>query len=138
MLPASCRQLRAGSPRSPENRAHDRTFRVAHASGVLAMTSRQRGLFCKRSFRRDAETSTRDARALAGIRFRAHKPPTPQCAGTMGPVSQQHAHPATSPTLHQPVRIAFLFPSTQIPFSNSTGRKSHAPILVVLVKSKWQ
>jgi len=63
MLPASCRQLRAGSPRSPENRAHDRTFRVAHASRVLAMTSRQRGLFCKRSFRRDAETSTRDARA---------------------------------------------------------------------------
>ena len=36
------------------------SFRVAHASRVLAMTSRQRGL-SERLFRRDAETNTRDA-----------------------------------------------------------------------------
>src|SRR5207302_3856736 len=41
---------------------------VAHASRVLAMTSRHRGLF-ERSFRRDAKP-TRETRALPGIRIR--------------------------------------------------------------------
>src|SRR5438874_1280549 len=34
---------------------------VAHASRVLAITSRHRGLFLQRLFRRDAETNTREA-----------------------------------------------------------------------------
>ena len=97
----------------------------------------------QRLFRRDAETNTRDACATRNYRLRRRKKwsgetpsshkafdgsaesrPTVQCAGTMGPVSQQHAHPANRPTSHFRDEIVLLFRS--IPSSNLVDRKFDA------------
>ena len=64
LVSASCRDLQASSLCSPENRAlATEVLRVAHASRVLAMTSRHRGLPGKACFGVTPKP-TRETRAL--------------------------------------------------------------------------
>src|SRR5438270_1032062 len=82
-------------------------------------------------FRRDAETSTRDACATQSqISTRA----TVQCAGTMGRVSPQDVRRVNRPTSHLRDENVLLFRST--PSSNSVDRKFHVPPSATPAKSK--
>ena len=100
-------------------------IRVAHASRVLPKASRLRFsviLRRKDPFRRDAETSTRDACA------------TLQSAERAALVSRPCARLGTFPTPRQRGKSVLLFRS--IPFSNSIDQKFRAPLSVIQAKSE--
>ena len=145
--------MRSKNARNEECAARQ-VFRVAHASRVLAMTSRRRGLFGKTvSARRRNQharrvrypellpntcdgTVGRDSIEPGRIGRSAERHPIVQYAGIMGPVFQQHAHPANRPTSHPQDETVLLFRS--IPFSNSADRKFRAPLSAIPEKSKSQ
>jgi hypothetical protein len=119
------------------------TVRVARASRVLAKVSHLRELSCKdcfgetralpeSSFTTRKELIGRDSVEPGRIDRSAERRPTAQCAGTMGPVSQQHVHPVIRPTSHPRDEIVLLFHPT--PFSNSVDQKFRAPLSAIPAK----